>query len=167
MLAVLCNEAVPCLLQALAGVCSKGFHKNPLASLHHTVQALLRLFQCLLQALAVCCSKSPDRPPLVTLQHIAQASMAVLEAALSGPAPIESRPASQLYAAALRALLAGLSEAKGQPGVGLLSLLGCLQKLLTFCARPAATSSAPLQRSPVNSGGLVAGSWVARQVPSR
>eukprot|EP00891_Asterochloris_glomerata_P009277 jgi/Astpho2/9277/Aster-x0847 len=118
-------------------------------------------------ALAVCCSKSPDRPPLVTLQHIAQASMAVLEAALSGPAPIESRPASQLYAAALRALLAGLSEAKGQPGVGLLSLLGCLQKLLTFCARPAATSSAPLQRSPVNSGGLVAGSWVARQVPSR
>ena len=132
------------------------------------MQALLRHLQCLLQALAGFCSKSADRPPLATLQRVAQASLAVLEAALSGPAPIESRPASQLYAAALRALLAALSETRGQPGVGLPSLLGCLQKLLTFCARPAATSSTPQQRSPVSTGGLGAGSWgVARQVPSR
>ena len=114
------------------------------------------------------CSRIADRPPLAILQRVAQASLAVLEAALSGPAPIESRPASQLYAAALRALLAALSETKGQPGVGLPSLLGCLQKLLTFCARSAATSSTSLQRSPVSSGGLGAGSLgVARQVPSR
>ena len=132
------------------------------------MQALLRHFQCLLQALAAFCSKSIDRPLLATLQHVAQVSLAVLEAALPGPAPLESRPASQLYAAALRALLAALSETKGQPGVGLLSLLGCLQKLLTFCARPAATSSTPLQRSPASSGALGAGSLgVARQVPPR
>ena len=114
------------------------------------------------------CSKSADRPPLAILQRVTQASLAVLEAALSGPAPIESRPASQLYAAALRALRAALTETKGQPGVGLPSLLGCLQKLLTFCARSAATSSTSLQQSPVSSGGLGAGSLgVARQVPSR